>query len=306
VTDGADARAVGVGRWQTRAGDEEDRGQKKNRAEEPDMLSTRYVSGAPNWLDLGAPDIDGAAAFYAALFDWQFTPVGPGAGGYGFFRLAERTVAGGMPITPEQGPPSWNVYFQVPDASGTAKAVEQAGGRVLVPPMDVMGEGTMAVFADRAGAAFGVWQPGRLRGLDAAGSPGALCWAELHTADVPASAAFYHRVFGWEVEGVPFPGGATYTCVNPAEGGADTMFGGMVASADDPVAAGGGAGTAADAYWLPYFAVADADAVVARAADAGGGVLVPPADVPDVGRLARLTDPYGARFAVLRPAPRRD
>ncbi|MFJ3942866.1 VOC family protein [Streptomyces griseoaurantiacus] len=271
------------------------------------MLSTRYVSGAPNWLDLGAPDIDGAAAFYAALFGWQFGPAGPGAGGYGFFRLTEKTVAGGMPITPEQGPPSWNVYFQVPDAGATAQAVEQAGGRVLVPPMDVMGEGTMAVFADRAGAAFGVWQPGRLKGLDAAGTLGALCWVELHTADVPASAAFYHRVLGWEVEGVPFPGDTTYTCVNPAEGGPDGMFGGLVAKGEDPLASETretGPGAAPDAYWLPYFAVADADAVASRAAEEGGTVLLPPTDVPDVGRLARLTDPYGARFALLRPAPR--
>jgi predicted enzyme related to lactoylglutathione lyase len=264
------------------------------------MLSTRYVSGTPNWLDVGAPDIDTAASFYAALFGWHFTSAGPGAGGYGFFRLTEQTVAGGMPITPEQGPPSWNVYFQVPDAGATAKTVEQAGGRVLVPPMDVMGEGTMAVFADRAGATFGVWQPGRTKGLEVAGDLGALCWVELHTADVPAAAAFYHRVFGWEIEGVPWPGGDTYTTVNPADGGPDTMFGGLVATADDPTGAQDGAG----AHWLPYFSVADTDAVATKAGDEGGGVPLPPTDVPGVGRIAHLTDPYGARFAVLKPAPR--
>ncbi|WP_369228485.1 VOC family protein (plasmid) [Streptomyces sp. R39] len=32
------------------------------------MLTTRFVPGAPNWLDLGVPDIDAAAAFYSALF----------------------------------------------------------------------------------------------------------------------------------------------------------------------------------------------------------------------------------------------
>jgi predicted enzyme related to lactoylglutathione lyase len=29
-----------------------------------------------------------------------------------------------------------------------------------------------------------------------------------------------------------------------------------------------------------------------------------PTDIPGVGRVARLADPYGARFAVLRSAPR--
>ena len=34
------------------------------------MLSTDYVPGAPNWVDLGTPDIDTAAAFYGAVFGW--------------------------------------------------------------------------------------------------------------------------------------------------------------------------------------------------------------------------------------------
>lgn len=34
------------------------------------MLSTDYVPGAPNWVDLGTPDVDAAAAFYGAVFGW--------------------------------------------------------------------------------------------------------------------------------------------------------------------------------------------------------------------------------------------
>jgi predicted enzyme related to lactoylglutathione lyase len=76
------------------------------------------------------------------------------------------------------------------------------------------------------------------------------------------------------------------------------MFGGVVGSVGDPVEAGG------DAYWLPYFAVTDVDAVAGRARERGGAVRLEPTDVPGVGRLARLADPFGARFAVLRPDPR--
>lgn len=91
------------------------------------MLTTRFVTGAPNWLDVGTPDIEGASSFYGGLFGWQFQSAGPDAGGYGFFQLAGKTAAGGMQTTEEQGPPSWTVYFQTPDAQATAKAVEQAG-----------------------------------------------------------------------------------------------------------------------------------------------------------------------------------
>jgi predicted enzyme related to lactoylglutathione lyase len=30
---------------------------------------------------------------------------------------------------------------------------------------------------------------------------------------------------------------------------------------------------------------------------------MPATDLPDVGRIAKLTDPYGARFAVIKSAP---
>jgi predicted enzyme related to lactoylglutathione lyase len=261
------------------------------------MLTTRFVDGAPNWLDVGTSDIDGACSFYGGLFGWQFQSAGPDSGGYGFFQLQGRTVAGGMQIAPEQGPPSWTVYFQSADAEATAKTAEQVHGRVLVHPMDVLGQGRLAVLADQAGVPFGLWQPERTKGVDLAGAPGSLCWVELYTPDIAAAAAFYRQVLGLETSAVSSPGG-TYTCVNPAQGGEEAMFGGFVPLADDPVEA------AAGAYWLPYFDVTDTDATVARARELGGTVRRAPTDIPGVGRVARLADPYGARFAVLRSAPR--
>ncbi|MFF7308356.1 VOC family protein [Streptomyces sp. NPDC008137] len=258
------------------------------------MLTTRYVTGAPNWIDLGTSDIDGAAAFYGDLFGWAFQPGDPEVGGYGLFQLGGRTAAGGMQTTPEQGPPSWSVYFQAPDADATAKAAEQAGGSVLMQPMDVLDLGRMAILADRAGVSFGLWQPGRNRGLDVVQEHGSLCWVELYTADVPASAAFYHSVLGLETFGVEFPGG-TYTTFVPAGEPEGAMFGGVVALADDPVEE--------EAYWLPYFEVDDPDAIADRAQGLGGAIRAPATDLPGAGRLAKLADPYGARFAVIRSEP---
>jgi predicted enzyme related to lactoylglutathione lyase len=258
------------------------------------MLTTRYVTGAPNWIDLGAPDIEGAAAFYGGLFGWRFQPGGPEVGGYGIFQLDGRATAGGMQTTPEQGPPSWTVYFQAPDADATARAAGQAHGSVLVQPMDVQDLGRMAILADQAGVPFGLWQPGRNKGLDVVREPGSLCWLELYTADVPAAAAFYHSVLGLETVGVDFPGGA-YTTLVPAGESEDAMFGGLVPLAEAPAEE--------EAHWLPYFEVTDPDTTVARARELGGTVRMPATDLPDVGRIAKLTDPYGARFAVIRSEP---
>ncbi|WP_128380474.1 VOC family protein [Streptomyces cavernae] len=259
------------------------------------MLTTRYVTGAPNWVDVGTPDIEGAKSFYGGLFGWEFQAGGPEVGGYGMFRLAGRIAAGGMQVPTDQGQPAWTVYFQTPDADSTGKAAEQAGGTVLMQPMDVLDQGRMAMLGDQAGVPFGVWQPGANTGLEVAGVPGSLCWIELYTPDVATAADFYASVFGMETSEVSFPGGM-YTCVNPAEGGPDAMFGGMVPLAGDPSEAEAGA------YWLPYFEVTDTDATVAKAEQLGGKVRMAPTDLPEVGRMAKLADPYGARFAVIKSA----
>jgi predicted enzyme related to lactoylglutathione lyase len=259
------------------------------------MLTTRFVDGSPNWIDVTAPDLDGAVSFYGGVLGWTFRPAGPEGGGYGFFRLDGGTVAGAVRAAPEQGPAAWTVYFRSPDAEAAARAAERAHGRVLFQPTDVMGRGTMAVLADRAGVRFGLWQPGRTEGVDVAAEPGALSRVELYTPDIAAAAAFYDAVLGLETSAAALPGG-TYTCLNPAGTGEDGVFGGVVPLAEDPVET--------QAHWLPYFEATDVDAVVAAARRLGGTVRVPAADVPGVGRLARLADPFGARFAVIRSAPR--
>ncbi|BBC31422.1 Hydroxylase [Streptomyces graminofaciens] len=261
------------------------------------MLTTRYVTGSPVWVDLGTPDMDGASAFYRDLLGWEFRSGGPEMGGYGFFQLDGRTAAAGMQNPPEQGPPSWNVYFQTPDADATAKAAEQAHGSVLMQPMDVMDQGRMAILGDRAGAPFGIWQPAANKGLGVVQEPGSLCWLELYTPDLPAAAGFYNAVFGWETSAIDFEG-SSYTCVNPAGTEPEAMFGGIVPLSDDPTEAESGP------YWLPYFEVADTDVVVSKALERDGKVRMPATDLEGVGRIAKLADPYGARFAVIKSTPR--
>ncbi|MCT4353229.1 VOC family protein [Streptomyces sp. Je 1-79] len=263
------------------------------------MLTTRFVTGSPNWIDLGTPDIDRAAGFYHGVFGWDFVSAGPEAGGYGMFRSGDATVAGGMTVEPGQGgPPAWTLYFQSADADATAQAVQAGGGTVLFEPMDVIDLGRMAVFADPAGAWFATWQPGRNKGLDLVDGPNSLTWAELHTPDVDAAVAFYGSVFGLETSTVPMPeGSGSYLVLNPAGQGEEAMFGGVVPLGLDPVEASGGPA------WLPYFEVPDTAAAVSAAERLGGAVRLAPIAMEGVGRLAKLADPFGARFAVITSTP---
>jgi predicted enzyme related to lactoylglutathione lyase len=256
------------------------------------MLTTKYLPGAPNWVDLGTPDVDAAARFYGALFGWQFQSAGPDAGGYGMFTLGGKTVAAVGPLAEQGAASSWTLYFETADANATADAVKQAGGTVRAEPFDVFTAGRMAQFTDPAGALFAVWQPGETVGLDAVTDPGTLCWTELHTTDAAAAKSFYQAVFGWVTEDVPM-GDFAYTVIRPAGGGDDSSQGGIVPLTPETAAPG------IVARWLSYFEVADCDAVVAKATEQGGTVTAPAQDVPGVGRFASLADPAGAAFCVI-------
>ncbi|MDT9687158.1 VOC family protein [Streptomyces sp. P9(2023)] len=257
------------------------------------MLGTDFTTGSPSWVDLGSPDTEAARAFYTAVFGWEFASAGPEAGGYGFFQQDGKTVAALGPLTEEGADSAWTLYFQTPDADATAKATESAGGAVRAEPMDVMDAGRMAQLTDPAGAQFAVWQPGTTKGLEKTSEDNTLCWAELHVPDPPAALAFYRALFGWRSQEMEAPG-MTYRVLSTAEGDQqDASFGGVAELQE-----GGD-----HARWVPYFGVADADDIVARSQGNGGSVIMPAADIPDVGRIAWLADPFGAAFAVLKPAP---
>jgi predicted enzyme related to lactoylglutathione lyase len=55
-------------------------------------------------------------------------------------------------------------------------------------------------------------------------------------------------------------------------------------------------------HWAVYFAVSDTDAAVARVAELGGTVLMPPMDI-EPGRFAPVTDPTGAVFNLIALKP---
>jgi uncharacterized protein len=264
--------------------------------EDGTMLTTDYVPGAPSWIDLGSRDTTAAAAFYKALFGWEFQSAGPESGGYGMFQMDGRTVAALGPLQDESAKSAWTVYFETADADATTKMVEQAGGTVRFPPMDVFDQGRLAGYTDPTGAQFAVWQPAKNKGLDRVGD-GALCWTELYTPDAAKAKAFYEKIFGWDTEGMPLPdNGGTYHVVSRSGGGQEGSHGGIMQLAPNLLPDG-------TAYWQPYFAVADCDAVVGRGTERGATVLMPPTDMQGVGRIALLRDPERAFFAVLSPEP---
>ena len=67
----------------------------------------------------------------------------------------------------------------------------------MMPPMQVMDAGSMAIFADPTGAAFSAWQAGEHIGARVCNEPDTFSWNELVSRDVEAAKPFYSSVFGW-------------------------------------------------------------------------------------------------------------
>ena len=77
----------------------------------------------------------------------------------------------------------------------------------MLEPGDVGDSGRLAVLQDPQGALLSVWQPGEHFGAALVNAHGALCWNELLTSDLEASAAFYRALFGWDIAETQGAGG---------------------------------------------------------------------------------------------------
>jgi hypothetical protein len=254
---------------------------------------TSYEPGTPCWVELaGIPDIEASERFYRDLLGWEIPeqPNSAELGGYRRAQLNGKDVAGASPKMEDDQPCVWATYVSVADAEETLGKVRDAGGQVIVEPLDVMGMGKMAVFSDPTGAVCGIWEPGTFVGAALVNEDGTFGWNELGTRDVPAAREFYGSVFGWSVEEQDMGAMGTYYIWKDGE----AVRGGMIDMT-------GMAPDEAPPNWLVYFTVADADAAVATTRSSGGRLLNGPIDIP-VGRIAMMQDPQGAFFAVMAPS----
>lgn len=241
------------------------------------------------WTDLSSTDDAAAAAFYSRVFGWTWdeSPIGEGMV-HRNGKLGDYLVAGLDPMMPGNNMPSaWTNFVFVTDIAAMVESAKRLGATVTMEPMDVMGEGHMAVLLDPQGAAFGLWQPGRHNGADAVNQPNTWGWVELATDDIEGAQRFYGELFGWgwqksdtseldywmaTLDGRNFAG----------------MYNKSALMADIPN------------NWATYFSVADLDATVAEIKAAGGQIVFEPMRMgPGIG--AGVTDPTGAYFVAFQP-----
>jgi predicted enzyme related to lactoylglutathione lyase len=255
------------------------------------FVTENQPDGTPTWIDLGIPDLEQAMGFYGALFGWDFQ-VGPPE-----MMRYTRCLLGGRPVAalaenpdPEATAFWWNVYLATADCDATARRVTEAGGTLVMEPMDVPGQGRMAMVTDPVGAQFGLWEGRGHVGCEVVNEPGSLVRNDLITPDPEPARRFYADVFGFTLDANEDLPGFDFTFLRRPDG---HEVGGVM-----------GVPGAPSSSWSTCFEVADTDAAVARAAEAGGAPG--PAEDFVYGRLATVTDPFGTEFSMIaRPEAQR-
>lgn len=278
------------------------------------MTQRTYPHGAPSWIDLETADVDGALAFYEALFGWRFTEKLP-AGAPGRYAVASWDGTDATAIaavaTPDpgyDGEPMWHTYLAVDDVEAAAARVAELGGVVSSPPQQVgppgQAAGRMARIVDPEGAPSRLWRAGTRAGAQRVNEPGTWNFSNLLTPDVDAALRFYGPLLGWErsddlgagMARVPGYGDHLARTVDPGiherqelvpPGFSDVVAG--VLPTDGP------------ARWSVVFAVADRDAA-AEAAERAGAVVHATQDT-EWTREATIRDPFGADLVLSQFAP---
>lgn len=122
---------------------------------------------------------------------------------------------------------------------------------------------------------------------------GKIVWHDLLTNDISGSRSFYGGLFGWTFEEVPvslgFGNSGNYLLIRHK----GQLIGGMVDTRH--------LGTKVNnSQWVVLMSVDNVDTAAQNVVDAGGGIMTPPTDLNERGRIAVVRDNAGALFAILQ------
>jgi len=257
-------------------------------------------TGAFIWYELMTPDPEGSKAFYDRVVGWDIGEAAPEYNGYRMINRKDGGFAGGvLPLNAEMqqhgARPTWLGYIQVPDVDQTIGKLEAAGGKALMPAMDIPNVGRIAMVTDPQGNPFYVMKPLPPQGdpqgqsdVFSATAEQRVGWNELSTPDPAAARKFYGDLFGWTSDDF-MPMG---------EFGEYRFFAhdGTTIGAVCGVMPGGSSG------WRYYIRVPSISSAEDAAKAAGGTISMGPHEVPGGDHIIIGNDPQGAEFALVGKA----
>jgi len=102
--------------------------------------------------EIGGRDLDTLAAFYRGLFGWE------AAGFDADYRLVEahEGIGGGLMRCRDDMPNYVTIYVAVDDLDASLARAAELGGTQVVPPTEIPGVGSFALFQDPEGNTIGL------------------------------------------------------------------------------------------------------------------------------------------------------
>ncbi len=114
--------------------------------------------GLFSYNELITTDLESAKKFYSELLGWSFRETKSIHGQIYVTALIDGSVVAGMMLkegnVDDEAMPCWDPYITVDDVEESVKIVEKNGGRILVPPTDIPGEGRFSTIMDPQGIVF--------------------------------------------------------------------------------------------------------------------------------------------------------
>ena len=262
------------------------------------MKIESYKQGTPCWICLGTSDVEGGKRFYTALFGWHYeqTEMFPGMPNSPIaFNAKKGDELVGVIAPQMEGDPvgaSWGFNWAVDDVSVTVTRAAELGGTVSTEPMEMQGQGKVAVVTDINDVETILWEGKEHLGAGLMFEHGTFTWAQLITRNRNASSSFLMRLLGLGLDSGPAPGGGMNDVLMLGD---EPMVG--IMDMPDEVA---NAGT--PNHWIVYFHVDDVDATLGMVAEHDGRVIMQPNQLAHIGRIAVASDPQGAMFGLVSPA----
>ncbi|MEJ2310202.1 MAG: VOC family protein [Gammaproteobacteria bacterium] len=249
--------------------------------------TTTSTPGRWIWAELFTSDVAEAKAFYGSVFGWQFETRGTREKPYTLVLNEGKPVAGMLRHPAAQGDAlrsRWVGLVSVTNVDAATESMREAGGAVLLDPVNLPGRGKVALAADPEGARFGVLATESGDPADVMPEAGGWLWHELWAHSARNAGDFYTQTLGYSIKRASRAAGKVewhlvaggYPRAGIIEHGASGL----------------------PSAWLHYVRVADVDATIERVKKAGGSLLIAPTREFRQGRAAVIVDPMGAPMGI--------
>ncbi len=252
----------------------------------PEPTHQRLV-GKFVWHDLLTNDLKSTSLFYEGLFGWSFSDTASKEKQVKTISRNGVPIANAIYLDPQNRKASesqWLSYISVEDVDSALMVSKKNNGTIYKQPKDLPNRGRVAIVKDPEGALFAILTTSGGDPPDQGFIQNHWMGSELWSTNPDASLTFYRLLVGYEQRLVDVGAGTKYRFL--IKNG--KTRGGIVKIPWDDI----------KPNWLPYIAVEDVMAIVAKAEKLGGKVLVEPDKKVREGLLAIIADPSGAVFAV--------